>query len=139
MSIDDPKSTYIEVELPAVTVTRREPTAQERSELAKTFQEEAETLYANIKLDLTGGRVVESERNLSKLLELTKEFAAQPLIDLTQTAIEFADSRSWTYLLNDHLPKIATALQGTVNELRDQKLLLGSVRLPKVPPIDRHE
>ena len=136
MPINEPKSIRIEVELPAVIVTRREPSAQERSELAKTFQEQAETLYANIQLDLTEGRVIESENDLSKLLELTQKFAAQPLMDLTQIAIEFAKSRSWTHLLKNHLPKIATALQGTVDVLRHQKLLSGSVSLPKGPSND---
>jgi len=139
MPIDEPKSIKIEVEKPAVILTCREPSAQERSELAKTFQEEAETLYANIKLDLTQGRVLESEDDLNRLLALTQKFAAQPLIDLTQTAIEFAKNRSWTHLLNNHLPKLATALQGTVDVLRDQKLLSGSLSNPKGPSIDRHE
>ena len=139
MPVDEPKSIHIEVELPVVILTRRELSVQERSELAKTFQEEAETLYADIKLDLTEGRVVESESDLSKLLTLTQKFAAQPLIDLTQTAIDFAQSRSWTQLLNDHLPKIATAIQGTVDVLRDQNLLSGNIRLPNGCPIDREE
>jgi len=139
MPIDELKSIHIEVELPAVILIRRELSVQERSELAKTFQEEAETLYADIKLHLTEGRVLESESDLGRLLTLTKKFAAQPLIDLTQTAIEFAKSRSWTQLLNDHLPKIATAIQGTVDVLREQNLLLGNIRLSNGPPIDREE
>ena len=139
MHFDETKSIQIAVELPAAILTCREPSPQELSESAKTFQEEAEMLYANIKSDLTQGRVLESESDLSKLLELTLKFSAQPLVELTQTAIEFAKSRSWTQLLNDHLPKIATAMQGTVDVLRDQKLLSGSVRLPNGPPIDRHE
>ena len=139
MRFDETKSIQIEVELPVAILTCREPSSQERSESAKTFREEAETLYANIKLDLTQGRVLESESDLSKLLELSLKFSAQQLVELTQTAIEFAKSRSWTHLLNDHLPKIATALQGTVDVLRDKKLLSGSVTLPNGPSIDRHE
>ena len=139
MHVEETKSIHIEVELPAAILTSREPSQQELSESAKTFQEEAEMIYADIKLDLTEGRVVESESDLSKLLTLTQKFAAQPLIDLTQTAIDFAKSRSWTQLLNDHLPKIATAIQGTVDVLRDQNLLSGNTRLTNGCPIDREE
>jgi len=136
MHVEETKSIHIEVELPAAILTSREPSQQELSESAKTFQEEAEMIYADIKLDLTYGRVLESERDLSRLLVLTQKFAAQPLIDLTQAALELAKIRSWTHLLNDHLPRIETALQGTMDVLRDQKLLSGSVRLPKDPSID---
>jgi len=138
MTIDEPKSIQIEVDLPASLLICREPSAQELSESAKTFQEEAETLYATIKLDLTRGQVLESKRDLSKLLELSQKFAAQPLVDLTQSAVEFANCGSWTQLLRDHLPKIATALQATVDALRDQELLTGDVRLPEGPLIERH-
>jgi len=136
--MNERKFIHIQVECQAVNhKTVRELSNQENAELAKTFQEDAEKLYASIEFDLTNGRVFESEKNLGKLLELTLKFSAQPLITLTQEAIELAKSKNWTELLKDHLPKIATVLQGTVNLLQEKELLSGNVRLPEEPTIER--
>lgn len=136
MNTQEISSSQIEVVIPE-TPEGIDSKHQQRSELAKTFQEEAIKLCSQIKNSLSEGRGLDTANEVRAFAGLAEQFSAQPLLSLVQQALEMVEHEAWTPLLKELLPKIETALQGTVDLLRQEDLLTGTVRLPEPTVVEK--
>ncbi len=105
------------------------------SELAVTFREDGERFLNEYKTFVSEGRFEPAVASLLKIELLAIALFAEPVTTLCRQGRQLLESQSSNESLTHLIPKIETALQGTVDLLRSEGLLQETTRFPE--PIDR--
>ena len=105
------------------------------NELAVTFREDGERFLNEYKTFVSEGRFEPAVASLLKIELLAMALFAEPVTTLCRQGRQLLESQSSNESLTHLIPKMETALQGTVDLLRSEGLLQETTRFPE--PIDR--
>jgi len=127
-----PESVSVDTAQALISLDRNEHLLKE---LAVTFREDGERFLNEYKTLVSEGRFEPAGTSLLRIELLAIALFAEPVTSLCRQSRQLLESQVSNESLTNLIPKMETALQGTVDLLRSEGLLQETTRFPE--PVDR--